>query len=316
MSLITLHRKCSIAYENRLCSFAAFITLCVLLMAVISPFVWIYKSNSDKFSRNNDFIIFSQPVIKFKYKFILLAENSMDNEEKVIMCSSFDLLNNEHQGENCAKLKVVEKDENYDGVPDEIQLSVELHTTHKYGIKMLSLVAFFDGFVYDQCLFNIPTAIVVIQKPFVNLYNRKILISGSFQPYQNQALQCPFLLRRVRSHFFYERINENQTNLDEFHFENIKENLERNPIFFYFQESSTELQEIEEDKTIVRIKINIPEIPIRYRKTFWQLVNDLWINYIAIFLITLTVYKFILNYLFENRYLRALKRNHLLKKEY
>lgn len=268
--------------------------------------------NNQKFLSANDLIAFEQPMVKFTFKYIVVAENSMDVEGKVTLCSSFDIVD---QHGSCEKVKVIEKDDNFDGIPDWIEFQVSFSTHFNYGIKSLALVLFLDSRLEQHhCPFQVPSA-VIIKKTFVNnLNDRNIVIRGSLQPNQKQALVCPFFLRNVKSHFFHEKLDANQTDLEEFKIARIQENLERNPMHFQFYETSTDFKDFD-DKTTVKIKIFIPETATRYKKTFWQLVNDIWINYIAIFIVTFAVCNFLLNHLFEKRWLMARKKSFLKNKE-
>jgi len=61
------------------------------------------------------------------------------------------------------------------------------------------------------------------------------------------------------------------------------------------------------------VKMSIPQSGIRYKKSFWLVVNEVWINYIAIFFVSYAVCNFILNHLFENRWLMARKKSFFVK---
>jgi hypothetical protein len=134
------------------------------------------------------FIVYEQPSVKFQYKYLIFAENSMENEDsKAIMCSSFEFLNiYENITENCGKIKVSERDLNFDGVPDEINFSFDFHTTHNYGMKSLSMAFFLDARINDQCNMRIPTA-VILNKNFNFNNDRKILIAGKLEAEQIQV---------------------------------------------------------------------------------------------------------------------------------
>lgn len=316
MSLISLHRKYFfIDYQNHLCSSAAFITFFAILASVILPFVWIKTVNNEIFS--SDYIVaYEQPMVKFQFKYIAVMEHAMEAETKVILCSLFDVLNNQEGNSGCAKVKIIEKDVNFDGIPDEIQFTLGFGTMFGYGVKSLSLVMFLDTRLEQKCSLNIPSAVVINKKLFPNnLNDRKIVISGSLRNQQNHALVCPFFLRNVKSHFFNENLAKNETSLDKLSISRIKDNLERNPMHFRFQESSTDFEELDTESSSIKIKLRIPEVPIRYKKTFWKAVNDVWINYIAIFVVTFVVCNFLLNHLFENRILMARKKSSLKAKE-
>lgn len=305
MSLITLHRKySSVDYENRLCSIAAFLTLIIILLTITLPFVWIFKMNDNRFSSSSDFIKFEQPMVKFPYKYILIAEQPMETEAKLVICSSFDFLNQLGETKDCAKIRLKEKDKNFDGVPDEIQFSSEFLSMFKYGVKTISLVIFLDTRLERVCELRVPSAIIIKRTTSAN----KIVIEGSLTPSQEQVIVCPYFLRNVKTHFFYEKLNENSTRLEDFHLSRILENLERNPIHFKFSESAAYQHDLNHEKTSIQIKVKIPEQAIRYSKSFWQTLNDVWMNYLAVFVITAAAANFILNRLFESGWLVSRKK--------
>lgn len=316
MSLITLHRKySSTEYQNRVCSFAALVTLSVVVVSLILPFVWIYKVNGNKFSSGN-VVSYEQPLVNFQYKYIVTAENSLDSEEKIVLCSSFDFLNQFNETEKCAKFKFLEKDTNFDGAADEMIFTFEMHSIYQYGMKSISIVLFLDTRLTDQCSFSVPSAVLINRKMLdKNFHDRVISIIGSLHPVQSKPLICPFFLRNAKSHFFFDKLNENQTNLEEYKISRIRENLQHNPLHFEFLESSTDLQNVESDKTSITIKLKIPDVPIRYQKSFWKSLNDLWINYIAIFAVTFFSINYLLNQLFESRWLMARKKSYLMKND-
>jgi hypothetical protein len=290
------------------------VTLATILVSLILPFVWIYKVNGNKFS-TSDYVTYEQPLVKFQYKYIVTAENSMDSDEKIVLCSSFDFLRQFNEStEKCAKFRFSEKDSNYDGITDEMSFTFEMHSVYQYGLKSISIALFLDTRLEDQCNFNVPSALLINKKVLdKNFHDRVVTIAGSLHPVQSKTLVCPFFLRNVKSHFFFDNLHENQTNLEEFRIAKIRENLQRNPLQFEFQESSMDLENVDSDKTSISVNLRIPDIPIRYRKGFWKILNDIWINYIAIFAVTFFALNFLLNALFESRWLMARRKNHLRK---
>jgi Transmembrane protein 231 len=244
-----------------------------------------------------------------------LGENAFENSEKMILCSSYAFLNQFNETSiKCSKFKFSEKDENFDGKSDEMNFSFHMHTIYAYGLRSISIVLFLDTRVTDQCSFHVPSAIIINKKIFANNFSdRKIFISGSLQAAQVQSLKCPFFMRNRKSHFFFDQNHKTKTNLDEFHPSKIRENLERNPLHFNFQESSTDLQHVDRDETTISIRMRIPSVSIRYQKSFWKTVNDLWINYIAIFSVTFLAANLTLNKLFDSRWLMARKERYVKK---
>lgn len=314
MGLISLHRKYSfIDYQHHLCSFASLIKLIALICAFAIPIIIILKLDN----LQNHFISYEQPVAKFQYEYILQAENSVDSEpRRDILCSSFEVLNQFNETSKCNKIKVSEKDTTYDGIIDEMTFSFEFNTINKYGIKSFSVVLFIDARIESQCKFKIPTA-VILRKKFSDIfYNRKISVNGQLRVYQSQALVCPFFLRNVKSHFFFDNLNENKTNLEEFTVGSIREHVEHNPMYFAFMETSTDYEEFNDEKTTLKIRIKIPELGIRYRKSFWQKFMDYWMQFISIFIITIAVENYLLNYIFENRWIITRRKNYIKDKEF
>lgn len=314
MGLISLHRKYSfIDYQHHLCSCASLLKLTALIAAFAVPIAVILKLNN----LQSHFVTFEQPVVKFQYKYILTAENSVDNEtRRDILCSSFDILNQQNETEKCTKIKVSEKDTNFDGIIDELAVNFEFNTVNNYGIKYFSAVLFIDARINGQCEFRVPTAVILQKRFFDNFYNRNILVNGKLEIDQSQALVCPFVLRNVKSHFFYENLNVNQTNLEEFQLTAIREHLEHNPAHFKFKETSMDHQDLNDDKTSVKIRVKIPELPIRYQKTFWQKIMDFWMQFISIFVITIAIENWMLNYIFENRLVITRRKNYIKDKEF
>ncbi|XP_070496593.1 transmembrane protein 231 [Chironomus tepperi] len=314
MGLISLHRKYSfIDYQHHLCSFATLIKLIALIGAFVVPIIIILKLNSTE----SHFVTFEQPVVKFQYKYILIAENSIDNETgKNILCSSFDALNQFNESKKCSKIQISEKDLNYDGTIDELNFKFEFNTINNYGIKSVSVVLFLDARIGNQCEFRIPTAVILKKKLSENFYNRKISISGNLDVSQIQSVVCPFFLRNVKSHFFYEVLNENQTNLEEFRLSSIREHLEHNLMHFNFKETTTDYEQFSDEKTTIKVNVKIPELAIRYQKSFWQKLMSFWMQFLSIFIIAIAIENYILNYIFENRLIITRRKNYIKDKEF
>lgn len=314
MGLISLHRKYSfIDYQHHLCSFASLIKLVALIGAFFVPIILILKLNSTE----NHFVTFEQPVVKFQYKYILIAENSVENEAgKDILCSSFDILNQFNETKKCSKIQISEKDFNYDGTVDELIFTFEFNTINNYGIKSVTAVLFLDARIESQCEFRIPSAVIIKKKLSENFYNRQISIVGDLEVVQDQALVCPFFLRNVRSHFYYEVLNENQTNLEEFRVSSIREHLEHNPMHFKFKGTSMDHEKFSDDKTTIKVRVKIPELAIRHQKSFWQKLMSFWMQFLSLFIVTITIENYILNYIFENRLIITRRKNYIKDKEF
>jgi hypothetical protein len=301
-------------YQHRICSFATLITFLAIILSIILPIVCILQTKA----QDDYFIVYEQPVVKFTYKYIIIAENSMINDEsKTILCSSFDILNSSNDTISCPKLVVKEKDLNFDGIADEIWISAHLSTMHNYGIKSITAILFFDARLNAQCELKVPTSIILNKKITGNFNNRIFEFNGNLKPVQSSAIICPFFLRKSKTHFFYENIDENQTEIEEFDLPHIRNRFEMNPLFISYDETSLDLNRIEETKTMINFKVKIPVISVYYKKSFWQkLLFDFWVSFIALFVISFAIINFILSHLFENRYINARRKNYIKDKDF
>lgn len=141
----------------------------------------------------------------------------------------------------------------------------------------------------NHCEYQIPAAIL-INKRFLpeNLNDREIHLKGDLDIRQYSSLQCPYFLRHVQSHFYFENLNVNKTNLESYKISELMDNINKNPASFYFNEFSFNYGKLTTDKTTINVNIKIHELKIRYRKTFWRILIEKWILYLSIFLITAT----------------------------
>lgn len=59
------------------------------------------------------------------------------------------------------------------------------------------------------------------------------------------------------------------------------------------------------ENVIVEVSLDIGEMMIRYKFTLWQVLNRIWIEYLAVFVVLYLVGEKIKDYLFRNQYLAA-----------
>lgn len=128
------------------------------------------------------------------------------------------------------------------------------------------------------------------------------------------SLQCPFFMRNIKSLFYLDPINENQTDIEDYKIEKIEKTLKNNPAYFYFDEKSTHSGELSDGKSSITINMKIQEVQVRYRKSFWQNLGDIWIVFLSIGALTCFLANMLLTCLFEKRWIWARKRNHFANK--
>lgn len=112
MKLLTLHKKTShINYKNSICSFAALFLFSTALFAVVAPFYLVSSLYKDLWLQYK--VVYEQPDVQFKHKYIVTAELSrtVDDgsvpETKTAVCSSFKYLSTIFsEGSSCPRIKV------------------------------------------------------------------------------------------------------------------------------------------------------------------------------------------------------------------
>ncbi len=147
-----------------------------------------------------------------------------------------------------------------------------------------------------------------------NSVDREIEINGNLNVHQLMSLQCPFFMRNIKSLFFLDILNSNQTTLSDYKLKEIERKLQNNPAYFYFDEKSTYYGDLKDGGTSIRINMKIQELQLRYKHSFWQNVSNAWIVYLSIAIITFLSANCLLTCLFSNHWLWARKRNYVTNK--
>ncbi|XP_063697664.1 transmembrane protein 231 [Culicoides brevitarsis] len=306
MKLFTVHRNpLNIAYKHQLCSIATLFVLLGAILVVVLPFVVIHSLYRDTWKE--ELLLHEQPNTKFSYKYIFRATLGNEIDEKLVTCSSFasyNALTEPYQ--ECNGVTFLEFDKNHDQKVDEMKFSFSFDLIPTYKVTSFQLLIFLDSFVEAQCKFKLPT-VIAIDKEFAekSIHGSKMSVKGALLAKQQRALTCPYFLRGIKTHFFYNLIIDNATQTHEFSNEAIMEKLFLNPVYLKFQEETSKVTKSRTESFTMDLTVDVEEIMLRYHYTLWQIVNRIWIQYLAVFVIFYICGEKIKDYLFRNQYLAA-----------
>lgn len=116
---------------------------------------------------------------------------------------------------------------------------------------------------------------------------------------------CPYFLHRIQSTFKTSLINANETFIERLNVEYIKETLQSNVGYFEFHDTSTAYHNSNDEQFTITVNIQVPDATIRYHKTPWQKLHEVWTQYFSLLIIFLWVADKLKNYLFSRQHLRA-----------
>lgn len=114
MKILNLHSKnIHVQYKHSVCSFAALFVLIATIFTAVVPFYVIFYLYHDLWSQYK--IVYEQPTVKFQYKYIFMAENSILNgggttaeDTKIVTCHSYNYLNDLlSEIPECSTIKVI-----------------------------------------------------------------------------------------------------------------------------------------------------------------------------------------------------------------
>lgn len=192
-----------------------------------------------------------------------------------------------------------------------MRFAFKFDKTSEYRVTSISMLLFIDAVVDNQCKFTLP-AVVALVKDFASseiqtsMEGIKMEFKGTLNVKQQRSLICPYFLRHIKTHFYYQLINPNSTHIRDYTRDAINERLELNPVFLKYQEDEFKVTKLAKgENVIVEVSLDIGEMMIRYKFTLWQVLNRIWIEYLAVFVVLYLVGEKIKDYLFRNQYLAA-----------
>lgn len=201
--------------------------------------------------------------------------------------------------------QIIDFDHNNDGKFDDMTFSFSFDSPATQTLTSVSMILFFETTIENQCTFLLPTALIY-EKTFhksMEIHGLQLKSSGSMSLFQQRALQCPYFMRNIKSHFNYRLLNHNSTEIIDYKADKIQENLKQNPAFLKYDEDSIKMTAGRDTSTTIELAVSIRDTMVRYNYTLWQKLNQVWIQYLAIFVIFFLIGEKIKYYIFKNQYI-------------
>jgi Transmembrane protein 231 len=151
------------------------------------------------------------------------------------------------------------------------------------------------------CGFIVPAAVILHQLTPPTFLAQNLQLVGDLRLKQATTLHCPYFMFDQKSHFHPTIINQNSSRLTDYDLSKAYSKLVTNPAHFHFiEEFRTTGDNNRFDEFTLRLNLSLPEVIVRYRKTFWRLLFEFWIQYLAIFVVLYVLADNFKRFLFKN----------------
>lgn len=140
--------------------------------------------------------------------------------------------------------------------------------------------------------------------------------SGDLKLKQAVSLQCPYFLRKLKTHFNQKYLNENTSAMNDFKLEKIIEHLDNNPAHFYFDETMNMWKKTNDNRVVIKIHLKINEENFRYRQTIWNKLKELWMEYLSLLIIFMLISEKIKWFIFTKQILKTWETFPFLNKKF
>lgn len=301
--VLVLNQPLTISHRSVLISKAtAFYFLCFLL-TFIPPLLVAYRSQG--FWKKIDSYE-EQAEIHFKHELIVLLETqNLDRSIAWSTDKSFNLLMQDQA--RVPSIKSHETDWNRDGIKDGLDLEIKMPLANDENIYGIKLFVFFDvnlklfsmlnmegmAFVGESC--GLPASKVdvvgdlrLVQKePLMhkgrdNRYSQPTLLSSrNGQPYEDKILAEKFKFSQIIR-------NYNQRNVS----------MKMSNDYVLWERGSNAGMPF-----VANMRINYPVQTITYRPGFWQMIKWAWMQYLAVLVIFVYIFKSVKEFVFTNKIL-------------
>lgn len=124
--------------------------------------------------------------------------------------------------------------------------------------------------------------------------------------HQSGTFHCPFFLRKYKSRFSRNLVPENSTDIRDFNFNVIREQIvNRNPGYLLFEKTNVYWNRHQQNTIVINIVIHIGELESLYHTSFWQKLGRLWIQYLSVFVVFWYVIDKLKYYMFTQQKIKA-----------
>lgn len=143
-----------------------------------------------------------------------------------------------------------------------------------------------------------------------NFQSGLIEFNGILKGRQKTSFHCPFFMRSSQTNFqhnFYPSEIKNSTKLRDFDTKIIRENLKKNPGYFEYknEEMNWNYQAMPMNRIKIDLNMDIEEVELRFRTTFWQKISMIWTQYVAVLLVFIFIMDKLKAFMFRSQFLCA-----------
>lgn len=157
-----------------------------------------------------------------------------------------------------------------------------------------------------MCRLRLPAAVLLEQMPIpMNFNGGSIYFDASLIVEQIQGFYCPFFLRSIRSHFYYDILPENSSDIDEYDLLAIRKRLTNNPAYIVADTPKMHWNRLNANEIQLNVNLNVNESTARYNVSYWQRLGLIWIQYLSIFIVCWAAIDKLKNYMFSQQMIKA-----------
>jgi Transmembrane protein 231 len=193
------------------------------------------------------------------------------------------------------------QDFNHDDVDDVMNFEISFERPAQSKLTSLSLYLELQASLRKICDFQVPAALMLYQLTPLSIPSQNFRLVGDLKLKQSTTLHCPYFMFDQKSHFHRTIINQNSSRLADYDLLKAHSKLVTNPAHFHFaEEFRTTVGDGRNDEFTLRLELNLPEVFVRYRKSFWRLIFEFWIQYLAVFVVLYVLADNFKCFLFKN----------------
>ena len=270
-------------YKASLCTKATFYVLASLLLTFISPLLIAYRSQGFWMTTNT---YMEQPDIRFKKQVILALQGSSPGN--FFAWSTYSNFNNLLQSNlRIPVVSSIETDTNGDGKFDQLNFTASVPLAAGESVISFQLLLVFDYRLYRMSTFQMETLAYVTET--------SSLPGSSFTSFGDLKLnqKTPLRHRGIDTRFNTTIIDGTSIFASAYDFTNIFNSYsQRNMTTFYTnQYPVSKSGRGATQPYVIQIIINYPTETIVYQPGFWELIKWGWVQYVAILLLFLWIFK-------------------------
>ncbi|XP_065212516.1 transmembrane protein 231-like [Planococcus citri] len=277
------------------------------IFCFVLPFIFAYSSNGFWIKENS---YREQPIVKFKYQYLIILEAKTANSHFSLICSTYQYLKSKTAySNNCSLMKVIEIDENEDGKNDRMKMTLHITNVSSLDIDSFHLILIFDYKLHGECILSMEamaTASYIFSQPI----GRLDIISELRADFKKPMI-CHVKHHKQNYTRILSGISEQKNHIDAMykiasHYASNNMNVNLKKVYYSKRFKS---ETADNEPLIVTADIHYGEQEILYKTRFWQLIKWAWVQYFSILALFIFLSRKMKRFVFQNRILQTIKTN-------